>query len=213
MVLAVTVATDAFGQTTYYQPRPQSRNLGILGGLAGAGIGAAIGEDGGDALPGALIGGAIGALSGAMVGDSMDQQQAYRQAVVYDQQQQIAQAVTFADVVAMTRAGLDDEVIVTQIRTKGMRQALTTGDLIMLKQQGVSDRTITAMQQYRHPVAVASPVVVDSYRYYQPYPVQYYWHDGHPHHGYSHYNYSQHNYSQHRGHNPPRTSFQIHLGH
>jgi hypothetical protein len=184
LALSAGFATDACGQSPYYQPPPKSQKLGVLGGLTGAGIGAAIGEDRGNAVPGALIGGAIGALSGAVVGDSIDQQQARRQAIVYAQQQQMARAVTLADVVTMTHAGLADEVIITQIQTKGMFQPLTTNDLIMLKQQGVRDRVITAMQQVSHPAAVvpAPPVIVDDYHYCRPYPVRHHWHYHHPYH-------------------------------
>jgi hypothetical protein len=159
--------------------------------LAGAGIGAAIGEDGGDALPAALLGGAIGALGGAAVGGAIDDEEMRRQAYWQARQQQMAQAVTFADVVSMTRAGLGDEVIVNQIQTRGLAQPVTTNDLIMLKQQGISDRVMYAMQRTPgipdRPLLVRpAPVVIEEYYYPRPYwaPV-YHRHYHHGHHGHS----------------------------
>ena len=178
--MAVLLVADATAQTYPYAPQ-KSKQYGILGGLAGAAIGAAIGEGEGDALPGALIGGAFGALSGAAVGDSIDQDDANRRAYANARRHQLAHAVTPADVVSMTRAGLGEDVVVTQIRTRGMSQTLTTHDLIALKEQGVSDRVINAMQYQPRATTVVRqphPVVVERYHHY-PAP---FWHHGHHYH-------------------------------
>ena len=180
VTMAVLLVADATAQTYPYAPQ-KSKQYGILGGLAGAAIGAAIGEGEGDALPGALIGGAFGALSGAAVGDSIDQDDANRRAYANARRHQLAHAVTPADVVSMTRAGLGEDVVVTQIRTRGMSQTLTTHDLIELKQQGVSDRVINAMQYQPRATTVVRqphPVVVERYHHY-PAPI---WHHGHHYH-------------------------------
>ena len=180
---------------TYYRSAPppaKSKSLGIFGGLAGAGIGAAIGQEGGDALPGAAIGGAIGALSGAILGGAVDdeetRQNVYRQQQ-YEQQQQWAQRVSLTEVVSMSQAGLGDEVIINQIRTKGMAQTLTSNDLIVLKQQGVSDRVINAMQYQPQPTQVirqVRPIVVQEHYYHpRPYRSYHHYHHGHHHHGHS----------------------------
>lgn len=185
------ISTDAFCQG-YYEPAPppRARGLGILGGLAGAGIGALVGEDGGDAVPGALIGGAIGGLSGMAVGSVMDDEEARRQyqARSYAQarQQQIAEAVTLGDVISMSRAGLGEDVIITQINSRGLAQRLTSNDLILLKNNGVSDRVINAMQRFGSapPTVQPTPVIVEEHYYpaVQVVPVRPHWHYYHHHH-------------------------------
>lgn len=121
----------------------------------------------------------------------------------------VPQPLDVMDVVAMTAAGVEQELIVRQIRDNGMNRALTTNDLISLKQRGVSTEVMRAMQAASPPVAATvaprSPVVVDSspvvvyrsapppvvVRTYPPpvviapplvYPYHFY-HHGPPHHG------------------------------
>jgi len=60
---------------------------------------------------------------------------------------QLQGAVTVPDVVAMTQAGLSDDVITTHIRASGVAQPLAVGDLIQLRNMGVRDAVINAMQQ------------------------------------------------------------------
>ena len=76
--------------------------------------------------PGRLSAGAIGALSGAALGNAADNAEARNRAHYHAHQQaqqvRLAQAVTLSDVVSMTHAGLGDDVIITQIRTKGLVQ-------------------------------------------------------------------------------------------
>jgi len=50
-----------------------------------------------------------------------------------------------ARVVAMTKLGLGDEVIIARIKTSPCKFALTDDDLVALKRAGVSDKIITAM--------------------------------------------------------------------
>lgn len=185
LLMSLIYASVAFGQA----PPPERRRLGILGGLAGAGIGAAIGEDGGDAVPGALIGGAIGLVAGSGVGSAVDernyQRQAYQNAVAAQQ----AQSVTMADAISMTHAGLSDAVIINHIRTHGVAHRLNASDLIVLKQQGVSDPVVSAMQSIPGPTVVrqpvAAPVIVEEHYYPAPRPNWYYhqhYHRPHPRH-------------------------------
>jgi hypothetical protein len=54
-------------------------------------------------------------------------------------------AVDNARVIAMTKLGLGDEVIIARIKTSPCRFALTDDDLVALKRAGVSDKVITAM--------------------------------------------------------------------
>jgi hypothetical protein len=79
-------------------------------------------------------------------------------------------------VIAMTRAGVNEELIVNHVRAHGMAAPLQSGDLIILQQQGVSPRVVAAMQvPPQAPVVYqgAAPVV------YQPAPqpviVEEYW--------------------------------------
>lgn len=175
ITLTLLVAMSCSSIALAQQPN-QQRRLGILGGLGGAAIGAAIGEDDGDAVPGALIGGAIGMISGAAVGNSIDQDQQRARAFQAAVAQQRAQAVTMGDVVSMTQAGLSDAVIINHIQTHGVAQRLTANDLIVLKQQGVRDPVLAAMQSIPQPQPVVvrqpAPVVVEEH-YYTPAPWPY----------------------------------------
>lgn len=147
----------------------------ILGGLSGALIGAAVGENNGEAAGGALIGSAIGLFSGAALGNSADQEQArwtanqrYRQHVVR------SQAVSMADVIQMTHAGVGQSVIANQIQQRGVQRRPQVPDVIHLHQQGVSETVITLMQQAPvggtvappAPAPAVSPVIVE--RHYVP---------------------------------------------
>lgn len=160
----------------------------LAGGLAGAGLGAAVGESGGDAAPGALIGGAVGALSGAVIGDGIDADQARKAEIEARIGRQMAGAVTADDAIAMTRAGLSDEVITSHVRASGVARPLAVNDLIYLRDQGVSDAVIKAMQLTPGPAAVVrapiapGPVVVQEYVYdpwYGPPPPRFYYHHHH----------------------------------
>src|SRR5205814_56946 len=64
-------------------------------------------------------------------------------------------AVTAADVVAMVQNGVSEEVIAMHIRANGIRQRIQPGDLITLRNQGVSDYLINTMQTAHIGSAVA----------------------------------------------------------
>lgn len=140
------------------------------GALAGGGVGtvagAIIGGASGHAGEGALIGAAAGALTGGLVGNAEDSREERDAAVAHAQyeharSQAIAQAVTEADVITMARSGVGDDVIINSIRTRGCRWNSAPANVIALKQQGVSDQVLTAMQNSGlHPpadMAVAGP--------------------------------------------------------
>jgi outer membrane lipoprotein SlyB len=128
-------------------PRYADRGA-LFGGLTGAGVGAVVGDAAGNAGAGALIGTAVGALTGAAVGDSIDADLARSQAEIQARMgRQMQGAVTPQDVIAMTQAGLSDDVIVTHIRANGVAQPLQVNDLIGLRNTGVRDSVINAMQQ------------------------------------------------------------------
>lgn len=164
----------------------------LFGGLTGAGVGALVGNAVGHTGAGAAIGAGVGALTGAAVGSGMDEMEARNRAMIEAQmgRQVAAGAVTIQDVVAMTQAGVNEELIINHIRAHGINRPLQTGDLISLQQQGVSTRVIQAMQEppvQRPPNTVIvrepapPPVIVEEYHYGPPWwgPPHYYHHHGH----------------------------------
>jgi outer membrane lipoprotein SlyB len=116
---------------------------GALGALTGAVIGG--GRNGG---VGALIGAGAGAVAGGLIGNSMDQEQNARlraqapQTYVKVDQGQPLQVV---DVEALVKAGVSDDVIISQIQTSHTVYHLAASDIIGLRNSGVSDRVINFM--------------------------------------------------------------------
>ncbi len=154
----------------------------LLGGLGGAGVGAIVGNAVGNTGAGAAIGAGVGALSGAAIGGSLDDIEARNRAEIEARLGRPAPpgAVSINDVIAMTRAGVSEEVMVTHIQTRGLVAPLQSPDLIVLQQQGVSPRVVQAMQAppAAAPVAYAQPVpVMVPQPYYGPvyYPPPYYY--------------------------------------
>ena len=121
----------------------------LAGGAIGAGTGAIIGgASGHHAGEGALIGGAIGALTGGIIGHNIDQTQRERlqeQSPQTLQRMQQGQPLGLADVKALAKAGVSDEVIISQIRNSRTAYRLTTSEIIELKEAGVSERVIDFM--------------------------------------------------------------------
>lgn len=145
-----------------------------VGGLTGALAGAAIGEHNDNPLAGALIGGAVGMIAGNAIGESIDEDIARNNAIVEQRMgRRLAGATQLEDVVAMTQAGLGDQVIVTHIQSHGVVQPPTAQDMIFLKQQGVSDVVINTLQS-QPPITAervgppARPVIVEEHHYVQP---------------------------------------------
>jgi len=155
----------------------------LLGGLGGAGLGAIIGNAVGDTGAGAAIGAGVGALSGAAVGASLDEIEARNRAEIEARLGRPAPvgAVSIDDVIAMSRAGVPEEVIVTHVQNHGMVTPLRAGDLIVLQQQGVSPRVVQAMQApptapagaYPPGAMVAPAYAVPAPVYYAPPPYWY----------------------------------------
>ena len=151
----------------------------LFGGLLGAGTGAVVGSALHNPGAGAAIGAGVGALSGAAVGAGMDETEARNRALIEQKlgRQVVAGAVSINDVLAMTRAGVDEELVINHIRAHGMVAPLQAGDLIVLQQQNVSKRVVATMQAsppqpapaavYAYP-NVPPPMMVEEY-YYDPY--------------------------------------------
>ncbi|MSR56947.1 MAG: hypothetical protein EXS05_04665 [Planctomycetaceae bacterium] len=164
----------------------------LVGGGLGTMAGAIVGSESGHAGAGALIGAATGAVAGGIVGDAADAREERDAAVAHAQYHQAqarfaAHALSTDDVVAMKRNGVGDDVIVHSIRNNGCRFSGDPHSIINLKQAGVSDRVIEAMQTSAAagpPAAVvydptpryggSPPVVVVAPRpYAYPYPYYY----------------------------------------
>ncbi len=151
----------------------------LAGGLGGAGLGAIVGSATGHAGAGAAIGAAAGALTGGAVGGALDDIEARNRAQIAAQmgRQPGPGAATINDIVAMTRSGVEEQLIVNHVANNGVARPLVANDIIYLQQNGVSPRVIAAMQQPRvvavapPPGAVlvgAPPPVVVEQRYYGP---------------------------------------------
>lgn len=169
----------------------------LTGGLLGAGTGAIIGSTTGHAGAGTAIGTGLGTLAGALVGSELDEMEAKNRAMIA---QQLGRpmgpgAVSIEDVVAISQAGVSEELIINHIRANGVTRALTVNDLILLQQQGVSTRVIAAMQeagQSRPPGPAAvqvvpspapTPVIVEEYHYgpwWGPPAFRWHYHPGPP---------------------------------
>jgi hypothetical protein len=150
----------------------------VLGGLTGAGVGAAIGDAKDNAAGGALIGSAVGALAGAAAGSGLDAVQARNDALIEAQLgRPVSGTATLDDVVAMSQAGLGDDVIIQHLRNHGVASPPTAHDLIVLNQQGVGDSVLRALQDAAQPEArmptaapTPAPVIVEEYYVPRPYP-------------------------------------------
>ena len=154
----------------------------LLGGLGGAGLGAIIGKQTGNTGAGAVIGAAAGAITGAAVGNELDEIDARNRAMIEQQMGRkiSAAAVTMHDVVSMSQAGVGDELIVTHLRSHGMAAPPSAQQIIELKQAGVSDRVVQAMQTSPLPPTgpppgapvIGAPVIIEEHYYGPPRP---YW--------------------------------------
>jgi uncharacterized protein YcfJ len=179
-IIALCLTTAAVGcRSPYYADQGTA-----VGALGGAGIGALIGKATGHTAAGAVIGAAAGAVGGNLVGTAMDNEEAKnRVAIAAQLGRPVAQGTaTPGEVIAMTRAGVDQQLIINYVDSAGMAQPITAQDVIYLNQQGVATPVIQAMQTAHGPppavVAAAPPppVVVEEYPYgyYGPYWHPYY---------------------------------------
>jgi hypothetical protein len=128
---------------------------------------------------GALFGGATGAVLGGVVGNKIDESEARNRALI---EQRLGHAVSpgavsIEDVIAMTRAGVNEQVIVTHVNNNGVARPVSTSDITYLTQNGVSSRVIQAMENPARSAAPpqtvvvqgAPPPVIVEERYYDPY--------------------------------------------
>ena len=172
----LTVAALGLGLTGCQNPDGTQNNTGggmLLGGAMGALTGAAIGgsHHGGQD---ALIGAAAGAVAGGLIGNSMDREQAARlrsqSPQTYARLDQ-GQPISVADVKALAASGVNEEVILSQIKASRTIFHLNAGDIIDLHQSGVSDKVVNYMINTPSTVSAApGPVLVQQAP--PPYPVE-----------------------------------------
>jgi outer membrane lipoprotein SlyB len=120
------------------------------GALAGAGVGAVGGALITGSGTGALIGAGVGAATGAIVGAALDEsdrrsldQESPRTTRKIDRGEELSTD----DVKKMTKAGLSDNVIISQIDATKSVFHLSSADIIDLKKSGVSQKVINHMIQ------------------------------------------------------------------
>ena len=119
----------------------------LIGGGAGATVGALAGGSS-HGVEGALIGGGIGAVTGGLIGHSMDEEERARLRAqspqTYARMDQ-GQPLGLDDIKALSRAGLSDDVIISQIRSTHTTYHLSAADIIDLHNSGVSQHVIDYM--------------------------------------------------------------------
>lgn len=144
-VLAVTLAGIML--TGCYSPQGRP-DYTASGALAGGATGAVIGSMTRNSGAGAAVGAAVGTIVGGLIGHGLDQEQEARlqaqapQTLVRVEQ---GQPLSEMDVRALSQAGISDELIISQIRNSRTVYRLTTADIIILKNAGVSERVIDYM--------------------------------------------------------------------
>ncbi len=131
----------------------KTRTNALVGTGVGTGIGAIVGHQMGKGKEGAMIGAAVGAVSGALVGkkeDEQDEQAAINRNVAHMQEERLAheRAISNFDVMEMGRSEVSDAIIINTIQTRGGEFDTTPSGIISLKQAGISDTVIMAMQRH-----------------------------------------------------------------
>ena len=118
------------------------------GALVGAGVGAVGGAAISGSAGGALIGAGVGAATGAIVGaalDVSDREALDRESPRPTRKIDRGEELSTDDVKKMTKAGLSDQVIISQIDATRSTFYLSSADIIDLKKAGVSQRVINHM--------------------------------------------------------------------
>jgi hypothetical protein len=131
----------------------------LVGGLTGAGAGAVVGNAVGNTAGGALIGAGLGAVTGNLIGAGLDENEARNRAMIEQQMGRMIPAggVTTADVINMSRSGVEPQLIINHIRTNGVAKRIDANELIALQQEGVNRDVIGALQTTPPPQPAAQP--------------------------------------------------------
>src|SRR5882724_6323187 len=148
--LVLTVAGLAVFLSGCVNPDGSTNNTGT-GALIGTGVGAFIGAVAGgprNGGAGALIGAAAGALAGGLIGNSADREEEARLRAQAPQTYERAvqgTPLSLADVKALAKAGISEDVMINQIKNSRTVFHLTSADIIDLRDSGVSDKVINYM--------------------------------------------------------------------
>lgn len=148
------------------------------GALVGAGSGAFLGavaagprNSGG----GALIGAAVGAIAGGLFGHMFDEDQQRR---LHEQAPQTYERVdqsvplSLADVKSLAKAGINEDVMINQIKNSRTIFHLSASDIIDLRDAGVTDKVINYMISTPVTVATTQPTTVVVQQAPPPAPVE-----------------------------------------
>lgn len=117
----------------------------VIGGVLGATAGGIVGHQSHHAGEGVGIGAAAGALAGAIIGSQIAKPQQSAEPTA-PAQGVSANQMTIQQVVDLAKQGAHEDVIIDKIRLSNSRFNLTAADIDYLKQQGVSQKVIDAMQ-------------------------------------------------------------------
>jgi Glycine zipper len=144
LLVAGVVATSAVGCMS-----PSGRpDYTASGALAGGATGAIVGSMARPRGTAPLVGAAVGAVVGGLIGHDIDQAQEEElraEAPQTLQRVEQSQPLTVADVKALAKAGISDDLIISQIRNSRTVYHLGTADIIDLKNSGVSEKVIDFM--------------------------------------------------------------------
>ena len=114
-----------------------------------------------------MIGAAAGALAGGLIGNSVDREQSYRyhtmSAPAYTPPPAAAPVnpMSMADVKALVKAGVGEDIIITQIQTSHSVFHLSANDIIDLRDAGVTDRVMNFMINTANAAPAAAAPVID----------------------------------------------------
>jgi uncharacterized protein YcfJ len=118
----------------------------VIGGVLGAAAGGIIGHQSHHGAEGAGIGAAVGAITGAIVGSQIEKTGQSTPAAPATQNTNPNQ-MSIQQIVDLTKQGIHEDVIIDKIRLSNSRFTLNSNDIDYLKQQGVSQKVIDAIQQ------------------------------------------------------------------
>jgi hypothetical protein len=151
----------------------------LVGGTAGAAIGAVVGGHNGRPGTGAAIGGAIGSAVGAVAGNDADREEARIKQIQLEASQPVVGPLSLEEIVKLSQRGVEDQIIVNQIRSSGTRYNLNSDTILWLQDNRVSPVVVREMQSTarRHPRSVymerevygPPPVVYERVPVYVPY--------------------------------------------
>jgi outer membrane lipoprotein SlyB len=125
-------------------------NKAGTGALVGAGGGALVGGAISGSAGGVLIGAAAGAVGGDIMGAALfssDRDSLKRKKPRTIKKIDRGEELSISDIKSMSKAGISDQVIISQIDATNSVFYLSTADIIDLKKAGVSQRIINYMIQ------------------------------------------------------------------